>query len=234
MSYCVNCGVELSEDLRACPLCHTPVYHPGRAAETETSVPVFPRERGAVDAVDNDVAILFSVVLLSTGLACGALNLLVFRAHPWAVYVIGACGVLWVFSLPVILVRKPHPLLALLADGAAASLYCGLISGFHPGAGWFGEVALPLIWTVVLFAILFAAVFRWKKPSILVRACVLFAEAGLLAMLVEVVLNLHFAGRVFVSWSAVVGTCCGVIVAALVTIIRRSGLREEVRRRMHL
>ena len=59
-------------------------------------------------------------------------------------------------------------------------------------------------------------------------------EAGIFTILAELVLNRHFAGRLYLSWSAVTGICCGVIVAALVTIIRRSGLREEVRRRMHI
>lgn len=42
MSYCVNCGVELSEELRSCPLCQTPVYHPEKEKNAEEAVPVFP------------------------------------------------------------------------------------------------------------------------------------------------------------------------------------------------
>ncbi len=37
-----------------------------------------------------------------------------------------------------------------------------------------------------------------------------------------------------VTWSAIVLTCCVIIDAALITIIRRTRLREEVRRRMHI
>ena len=234
MSYCVNCGVELSKELKSCPLCHTPVYHPEKKQEMEAAVPVFPRERGEVDVVRNDVAVLFSVVLISTCLACGALNLLIFHSTLWSVYVIGACGVLLVASLPLILVKKPHILLALLADGMAVSLYCALISWFHPGKGWFLEVALPVVWLCVVFIGCFAGVAKKMKPSILAKASLLFAEAGIFTILAELVLNRHFAGRLYLSWSAVTGICCGVIVAALVTIIRRSGLREEVRRRMHI
>lgn len=234
MSYCVNCGVELSEELRSCPLCQTPVYHLEKEKNAEEAVPVFPRERGEVDVVRNDVAVLFSVVLISTCLACGALNLLVFRKYLWSVYVIGGCGVLWVASLPLILVKKPHALLALLADGMAVSLYCALISWFHPGKGWFLEVALPVVWLCVVFVGIFVGVAKKMKPSILAKASLLFAEAGIFTVFTELVLNRHFAGRFYLSWSAVTGICCFVIVAALITIIRRSGLREEVRRRMHI
>lgn len=234
MSYCVNCGVELSEELKTCPLCHTPVYHPENKKDEDEVIPVFPRERGEVDIIRNDVAVLFSVVLISTCLACGALNLLVFRKYLWSVYVIGGCGVLWVASLPLILVKKPHALAALLADGMAVSLYCALISWFHPGNGWFLEVALPVIWICAVFIGIFVAVGKKMKPSILAKASLLFAQAGILTVFTELVLNRHFAGKLFLSWSAVTGICCFVIVAALVTIIRRSGLREEVRRRMHI
>lgn len=234
MSYCVNCGVELSEELKSCPLCQTPVYHPEKEKEAEAAAPVFPQERGEVDVIRNDVAVLFSVVLISTCAACGVLNLLLFRRTLWSVYVIGGCGVLWVASLPLILVKKPHILLALPADGLAVSLYCALISWFHPGKGWFPAVALPVIWLCVIFVGFFIGVAKKMKPSILARASLLFAEAGIFTVLAELVLNRHFAGRLYLSWSAVTATCCGVIVAALVTIIRRSGLREEVRRRMHI
>ena len=234
MSYCVNCGVELSAELKDCPLCHTPVCLPEDKRTGEETTPVFPRQRGEVDTIRNDVAVLFSVVLISTCLACGVLNLLVFGRHPWSVYVIGGCGVLWVLSLPLILVKKPRLLVALLADGIAVSLYCVLIAWFHPGEGWLTEVALPVIWISVLCAGVFVGVARGMKPSILIKATLLFGETGILTMLVEMVLNRHFTGEVYLSWSAVTGTCCGVIVAALVTIIRRSGLREEVRRRMHI
>lgn len=234
MSYCVNCGVELSEELKACPLCHTPVYHPDKKQGTEDRVPVFPRERGEVDVVRNDVAVLFSVVLISTCLACGVLNLLVFCSTLWSVYVIGGCGVLWVASLPLILVKKPHAFLALAADGMAVSLYNALISWFHPGEGWFLEVALPVVWLCVVFVGFFIGVAKKMKPSILAKASLLFAETGIFTVLTELILNRHFAGRLYLSWSAVTGTCCCVTVAVLVTIIRRSGLREEVRRRMHI
>lgn len=234
MSYCVNCGVELSEELKACPLCHTPVYHPGKKQEAEEAAPVFPREQGEVDVIRNDVAVLFSVVLISTCLACGALNLLVFYGSLWSVYVIGGCGVLWVVSLPLILVKKLHIFMALAADGMAVSLYCALISWFHPGEGWFLEVALPVVWLCVVFIGIFAGVAKKMKPSILAKAGLLFAQAGIFTVLAELILNRHFAGRLYLSWSAVTGICCCVIVAALVTVIRRSGLREEVRRRMHI
>lgn len=234
MSYCVNCGVELSEELKSCPLCQTPVYHPEKERKPEAAVPVFPQERGDVDVVRNDVAVLFSVVLVSTCLACGVLNLLIFRGALWSVYVIGGCGVLWVASLPLILVKKPHILLTLPADGMAVSLYCALIAWFHPGEGWFLEVALPVVWLCVIFIGIFTGVAKKMKPSILARASLLFAEAGIFTVFTELVLNHHFAGRFYLSWSAVTGICCCVIVAALVTVIRRSGLREEVRRRMHI
>ena len=150
MSYCVNCGVELADDIAACPLCHTPVIHPGRE-ERQDIAPVFPVGREEVGAIQNDVAMLFSIVLGSGAAACILLNLLVFRAGIWSAYVAGACLILWVFSLPVMFAQKIPPLLALLADGTVVTLYCAMISWLHPGRGWFPEVALPLIWIAVIF-----------------------------------------------------------------------------------
>ena len=102
MSYCVNCGVELDSSNLACPLCNTPVLNPTEILfqtnsenkmETEihkqTRAP-FPHERGTVEVVKRrDVAILLSVVLVSTGLTCGLLNLLVFTSSLWSVPIFG-------------------------------------------------------------------------------------------------------------------------------------------------
>ena len=80
MSYCVNCGVELDPSLKRCPLCNTPVIHPSQLAQKDTQARSFyPSRKGQVDTVKRtDIAILISVILGGTAIACGLLNRLVY------------------------------------------------------------------------------------------------------------------------------------------------------------
>ena len=47
MSYCVNCGVELTESANSCPLCDTPVINPN-ILNAKRPDPPFPETIAAV------------------------------------------------------------------------------------------------------------------------------------------------------------------------------------------
>ena len=103
MSYCVNCGVKLDPSLKYCPLCNTPVINPHDLSKMQPISP-FPKEKGQVEVVRRkDLAILLSVSLTAAGLCSLLLNLLVFRQHLWSLYVIGACVLIWVMSIPAVI-----------------------------------------------------------------------------------------------------------------------------------
>ena len=130
MSYCVNCGVKLDPSLKYCPLCNTPVINPHDLSKMQPVSP-FPKEKGQVEVVRRkDLAILLSVSLTAAGLCSLLLNLLVFRQHLWSLYVIGACVLIWVMSIPAVIYTKLPIYLSLLFDGLAVMLYQFLI-GFN-------------------------------------------------------------------------------------------------------
>lgn len=233
MSYCVNCGVELHETCSVCPLCHTEVCNPRQAVDRTSPTP-YPARRGdAAPAQKADVMILISIVLAVTAGVCGLLNLLIFSGNHWSLYVIGGCALLWIVCLPVFL-RKLSPYLSLLLDGAGIAMYFGLIAWLHPGHGWYPLLALPLTFLAVLMILLFAVCVRQIHASILSCAALVFGELAVYAAAVELLIDRFRQTPPGLTWSAIVLTCCVIIDAALITIIRRSRLREEVRRRMHI
>ena len=97
MSYCVNCGVELDSTAEACPLCHTPVYHPRQPIDRESPKP-FPTERQEVPlAAKWELAVLISAMLASAAVCCGILNIFL-RAGLGACISSGqqrCCGSFW-------------------------------------------------------------------------------------------------------------------------------------------
>ena len=67
MSYCVNCGVELSDGAASCPLCGTPAWKPD-----ETAPRYFPTKPAEVPrASRRAAAALLTAMLASVSLCCG-------------------------------------------------------------------------------------------------------------------------------------------------------------------
>lgn len=233
MSYCVNCGVELHKTCSVCPLCGTKVINPLQEVDTTSPKP-FPERRGnAEPAQRNDAALLIGVVLAVTACVCGLLNFFVFSRTSWSLYVMGGCALLWIVCLPVFF-SKIDPYLCLLLDGAGISLYFGIIAWLHPGLGWYTKLALPVIVLATGLVLAFCIFIRFVRSSVLARSVLVLSEIALFTVALELLIDRYRRTPPGITWSAIVLTCCIIIDAALITIIRRSRLREEVRRRMHI
>lgn len=236
MAYCVNCGVELDKSLERCPLCNTPVIHPNElyAQANVRPIPPFPKENGQVEVVKRkDLAILLSVSLTAASAVCGLLNLLVFRGSLWSLYVIGACVVIWVLAVPVVIYTKLPIYFCLISDGLSIGLYQYLISFNTPSHHWFYALALPITALVTVTALLSALFIRKVSGSFLMIGIYFFSDIAILCAGIELLVE-HFVDDPFrLTWSAIVLAICTVIVIALSTIISRARLRSAVRRRLH-
>ena len=233
MSYCVNCGVELEASLRECPLCHTPVVNPKEAGKTVPPSP-YPTDRGQVEEVKRkDLGILLSVVLSATAVTCLLLNLLVFNRSLWSLLVIGICICLFVFTFPMVYYRKMPPSLSLLADGAAVAVYLYMIAYLTPSTAWFWQLGLPIVLLVILNTEIFTFLARLVPFSLLSGALCLFFDIPLFCAALEVMFRRMRSSPFRLTWSAVVLTVCVIIDVALITILVKKRLRNEVRRRLH-
>lgn len=233
MSYCVNCGVELESSLPECPLCHTPVMNPNELNKQRPASP-YPTDKGQVEVVKRkDLGILISVVLTATGATCLLLNLLVFNSSLWSLVVIGSCLCLFVFSFPAIFYSKTPIYLSLLADGISVAVYLFLITFLTDSNRWFWQMGLPVIAILTLLAELFPLLAKFFPLNILSCALCIFIEIPAFCVSLELLIR-HILERPYrITWSAVVLTVCIIIDIALITILAKKRLRNEVRRRLH-
>lgn len=233
MSYCVNCGVELEASLRECPLCHTPVINPLEAGKELPPSP-FPVNKGQVEVVKRkDLGILLSVVLTATSATCLLLNLLVFNQSLWSLLVIGICICLFVFTFPAVFYSKMPPFLSLFADGAAVAVYLYMIAYLTPSTAWFWKLGLPIVVMLTLGTEIFLVLSRKVPFTMLSAALCLFIEIPLFCTALELLIRHMLLAPLRLTWSAVVLTVCVIIDVALITILVKKRLRNEVRRRLH-
>ena len=233
MSYCVNCGVELEASLKECPLCHTPVINP-RELNIETPPSPYPTARGQVEVVKRkDLGILLTVVLTATSVTCLLLNLLVFHSSLWSLIVIGSCLCLFVFTFPAIFYSRMPVWLTLLSDGVSVMFFLFLISLVTEENLWFWLLGLPIVVILTAEVELLALLAKVLPFTVLSCSIYLFVEIPAFCVGLELLIR-HMLERPYrITWSAVVLTVCVIIEFALVTILAKKRLRNEVRRRLH-
>ena len=233
MSYCVNCGVELDSSLKSCPLCHTPVLHPGELEKVNAPSP-YPMEKGQVETVKRkDLGILLTVVLLAASIGCALLNLFVFTGTLWSLLIIGICIILFVLFIPAVIYTKQPIYISLLLDGIAIGGYLYMITYLTSSPRWFWELAVPIVALATILAELLTLCIRKLPVSIIATALYIFAEAAILCGGNELFIDRYFGSTLSLSWSAIVLTVCGIIVIALITLLSVRRLRDAVRRRLH-
>ena len=234
MSYCVNCGVELESSLQECPLCHTPVINP-KEADRDIPPSPYPTDKGQVEVVKRkDLGILLSVVLTATGVTCLLLKLLVFGQSLWSLLVIGICICLFVFTFPAVYYSKMPIYISLLADGIAVAVYLYMIAYLTPSTDWFWQLGLPIVMLVTLCMEIFTFLLKKIPFSVLSGALCLFIEIPLFCAALELMIRRMLFDPLRLTWSAVVLTVCVIIDVALITILVKKRLRNEVRRRLHI
>ena len=233
MSYCVNCGVELHPTSSACPLCQTKVYNPNQPVATDVPTP-YPSNRGESEKDTNlDFMILMTTVFFITSAVCGVLNIFVFPFGRWSMYVMNICIMLWVFLLPSFFPNKMRVDVGLVLDGIIIALHLGFVSILHPGNGWYFHIAIPL---TILFTV-FVEGFVWlthkKHGSLLSRTIAIFADIGIFSITLELLLRNHLGLSLIPTWSTIVLTCCIIIDIVLIFIMKKTNLRNQIRKRMH-
>ena len=233
MSYCVNCGVELDATAKNCPLCNTPVINPNEI-KLEDPVPPFPKEKAQVEEIQRaDFGWLVSMVCLATAVTCGVLNWLAFKDNLWSLAVIGACVVLWVMLVPAVIYHKWSPYLYVLLDGAALVLYLYLIARMVNSYQWLKGLGIPLVLCTTAVVEALTLCIRRFPRGILPRGLYFFTALAALCVGFEVMIDVYRDNPIRLGWSAVVLTICVIVDIAIITMLSRRRLRNEVRRRLH-
>lgn len=232
MSICRNCGVEIADDLRHCPLCGASVDESQNGSGVEIA-----REPGT--AIGRNQARRWLWDVASALMLTGAL--VVFAADyafgfrvTWSRFPLLALAYIWIAISVVIFLRRRPALLWLLQTANLLALLLGL-SLFTSGVTWFLQLALPLVLAISVLAMAVVAVVRRCSLSFLVALGAGLFAAGTLLVVIELLVTGFRTPDYSVSWS-MVGFACGLSLFVLLLIIDRR-LRErheEVRKYFHL
>ncbi|MBE6754672.1 MAG: hypothetical protein E7559_10065 [Ruminococcaceae bacterium] len=232
MSYCVNCGVELTAGTKQCPLCYTVVINPNGPDET-IAKPPYPIEQEELNLNLREntrmTALLISVVLALPAVICMVCDYGLSRNLDWSNYVIASCALAWCFVVPPVTWKRTSSLSLVIFDTIAVAIFLYIIYRMvEPANDWFTPLALPLTLCSGVLIGIATSVFRTKQIKPLVKlAIALFSIAGFM-LAVEVIVDLFLTGGVSLYWSLIAMAPCGIFALLMLIIERKQKLKDFI------
>ena len=235
MSYCVECGVQLSPELERCPLCQTPVINPNRkepAAPPEAAHPDQIEE--AMARIDRGYLRQLSVIAMMVPIVIVLLIDVIDGGGTWSPYVIGGLVMLWCFLVVPLVFRLKRPYVYVTVDVLALCGYLALIAAMSGDFSWYLSIVLPLLVLLGVVLLLMLLVIRRIEMVKLHRGGLLLLLFGALMVGLEIIIDQAIWQETRLTWSVYAATPM-VVVALMAWLLEHNKvLKEEIRKRLFL
>ena len=197
--YCIQCGVQLADTEKVCPLCRTRVYHP-QIHQPETA-PLYPAQTLPAEprfplGLPIALTVLWVLGLLTVLLCDYQVN----RALTWSGFVAGAMVTGYTALILPGWFRRPNPVIFVPCFFGAALLYL-LYIDLATGGGWFLGFAFPVAGGIGLIVTALVTLLRYVKKGTLYTVGGALLALGCFMPVIELLLNRTFRREAFFGWS---------------------------------
>ena len=230
--YCVNCGVQLADTEKSCPLCGTVCYHP-EISRTEAA-PLYPNHRNPrlkvnSGAIHGILLALFLMPILIT-LLC---DLQLSGQIRWSGYVSGALVIAYVTFVLPFWFHRPNPVIFVPCDFAAIGLYL-LYINFAVDGNWFLTLAFPVVGGVSLIVCAVVTLMRYVPQGGLYIFGGAFMALGGLMPLTEFLIHLTFDLTPHALWSPYPLVALVLLGGLLIFLAINQNARETMERKLFI
>ena len=233
MSYCVQCGVRLSDDLKKCPLCQTAVNNPNLPDKNrESDQPEKVEEM--IGRMDRNYLCQLTVIIAMIPALTVLLIDILDGGGAWSPYAIGALVMCWFFFAVPLVYRfsKPYPYVTL--DVLALCGYLALIAAMTDGFSWYLNIALPLLVLLGATTLLVMLVLRRLQMRKIIKGVFLLLILSAFLITLEVILDFAIWQQVCLGWSVYSSVPFVVIMLTALYVENSKPLKEEIRRRLFI
>jgi hypothetical protein len=204
MSYCINCGVELDEDITSCPLCGFTIGKEDKKISDDRSEH-FPSDIILLHKKESRTHIweLTGVIAFSGIAVCTIVDLVIGKGLSWSLYADTGIMAAWIcLTLILLAFRKYFIIVPGLLVTVLAMLF--LFDLFSPPVNWFYALGLPI--TIALFIAVSIVSFLWKVAHFKGFNILAFAFVVLsgFCLVTEVIIDKYMFNAVEIRWSAIV------------------------------
>jgi len=202
MIVCVNCGVELDEGMKVCPLCGN---DPGKKVEKETDSHIYPSDIIQLQKKENKKYLweLSGIIAFSGIAGCTVIDLLISKELKWSLLSDVSILTAWIILTIYLFSNKRRwTIFTLLMLTTLAALY--LIDLITTGREWFFSVGLPIAVTAFILAGIVIILYkRVNLKGLNIIASIFIAISGF-CVVTEMVLDEYFKGAIDIRWSLIV------------------------------
>lgn len=229
MPICASCGVELEEEVKACPLC-------GRPVDGSESVEERPDE-GVGKARRLRALEAYSVVSVIAAVLCLGVDLWTTKGSlGWSLSTVVNVAMAWLLvAMPLLFIRKPWLLVATLVPGELLLIFLlNLVYLIQGTTGlWFFSYGAPIyVLSIGLFVASFILGSLPKVKGLNIPGIIL-AAAALECLGLEAIITLAGKGRLDFVWSPIVALAC-VPLSGLCFYFHYRVMKRPLRRSLHL
>lgn len=236
MSICSNCGVELDDDMKQCPLCGKSVG--GILVENrETNIAATGlKVTGILQAKEKTllqriVWQVTSIVLLSSIISTVIIDLSIHNLMTWSVFPVTICMIIFSYSSLFAFwhVKKIYQVLAGLFISSCLIIVLHLLL---PLLNWPLQLGLPILVALNLIAMALIMLINLTKErglNVIAYTCVAIA---ILCVCIEAALSLY-KGNIVLRWSVIVAACLLPVIAALLFMHHRIKRNPDLEKLFH-
>ncbi|MBE6673896.1 MAG: zinc ribbon domain-containing protein [Ruminococcaceae bacterium] len=188
--FCINCGIELSDGQKICPICQTRVYHPD--LKKSEALPTYPRKAFKSEEI-NIRGLLFVITLLHLIPIIFAiiLDYNLNNAFDWTGYVVGAVLLIYVCAVLPMWFKRANPVIFTPCAFFVAIVYLWYIN-FSVEGDWFWSFAFPVSLGAAVITTALVTLLRYVKKHRLYIVGGAFILTGVLIVFIEFFLHLTF------------------------------------------
>ncbi len=227
--FCIQCGVELADSEKRCPLCGTVVYHPD--LQQKDDPPPYPNRypkkenptRGGI------MFILTSLFVLPIGLTL-FIDLRLNHAMTWAGYPAFSLILVYIWLILPLWFKRPNPVILVPIDFAAVGLFLVYINWATDG-DWFLSLALPVVGFYTLYVTTLVTLMRYVPRGVLYIWSGAWMAQGGFFLLLEMFINITFDLRSSLLWSPYPAAAFIFIGFFLLVVAICRPIREELKKR---
>jgi hypothetical protein len=223
MNYCINCGVELDEDLSSCPLCGFNIGN--EESETVKKSEFFPSDIILLHKKETRTHLweLSGIISFSGIVVCSIVDFVIMKKFTWSLFADTSIMASWlILSLSLLAFRRYYIILPGFLITILTMLL--LFDVFSPTVNWFFKLGLPI--TITLFIAVTFVLILWKFAHFKgfnILAFAFFILSGF-CVISEIFIDRFLFKVVDIRWSAIVAV--SILPIALILLFAHYRMRK--------
>lgn len=231
MSYCVNCGVELDNNVESCPLCKTPVINPNKTEKTDKPLAYPERIYLPKTANRRFGAFVASMVILLPNIVCTLVNRFFYPNTDWAWIVNATSLMIWVIFVSPFFWKKTVSWALIAIDALCIMGHAAVMCALTGNKDAYFNCILPIIAVVSVIVGFFIEFKILAKPSWPVLCIAAFTEILVSSLCIELIVRNYLQISMLPAYALIVSACCATVTGFFIAVATNKKLRSWIDRK---